>query len=115
MLHDPTGAEGAERSAATPRDGPRPPAFDYPSPAAVLADGRLSRSERLKVLERWVEHIADREIAAVEAPAAAVAPVDEALLRDVSAALTEVEDNAPPAPNIVARVWQALTRHPAAD
>ncbi len=113
MLHShPIGAEAAERSEPASRDVARPPAFAYPSPAAVLADGRLSRSERLRVLERWVEDIVDREIAAVEAPAAAEAsPADAALLRDVSAAITAVEDSAPAPHGIVARVWQALKRN----
>lgn len=93
----------------------RPPIADYPTPAAVLADGRLSRSERLRVLDAWVQAIIDRDIAARESAAVVTFPVcnhaDDALLREVTEAITVVETSAAPAPVFsFARLWQRLKR-----
>jgi hypothetical protein len=89
----------------------RPPMADYPTPAAVLADGRLSRSERLRVLDAWTRDIVDREIAAresgkSESPAARIA--DEILLRAVCEAVTEVEATPTVPSNLLARAWRIL-------
>ncbi|KPF64161.1 hypothetical protein IP88_13930 [alpha proteobacterium AAP81b] len=90
--------------------GGRAPIVDYPSPAAVLADGRLSRSERLRVLDAWVRDIADRDIAANEATSDAPPAADEKLLRDVNAAIAAVEATPTVPANLFGRIWQILAR-----
>ncbi len=108
------GADLATREPAMARPI-RPPIANYPTPAAVLADGRLSRAERLRVLDAWVQAIIDRDIAARESAGAVAQPVcghaDDALLREVTEAITVVESSEPPAPAFsLARLWQRLKR-----
>ncbi len=91
----------------------RPRIADYASPAAVLADGRLTRSERLRMLDDWVQAIVDREIEAREngttvEPAAAAA--GDRLLGEITEAVRAIEASAPLPSNLVARAWQVLHR-----
>lgn len=99
-------------AAQTPGSGYRiaPPLAGYPTPAAVLADGRLSRSERLRVLDAWVLEIADRDIVTTERGAGLPDGADTTLLREVNDAIAEVEATPPVPANLIGRIWQILIK-----
>lgn len=87
-----------------------PPLARYPTPAAVLADGRLSRSERLRVLDAWVQEIADRDIVTTERGDGLPGDGETRLLREVNDAIAEVEATPQVPANLIGRIWHILIK-----
>lgn len=93
------------------------PAAFYPTPKAIVVDGRLSRRQRLLLLEEWAQGIVDRDIA-VAAPdsdggAANIDggdPPDPRVLAEVTASIDAVEASMAPPSGLLERFWRRMTQ-----
>jgi hypothetical protein len=69
------------------------PAAYYPDPAAIAADTTLSKAQKQRFLNEWAHDLADRQVADSEgmAPGDGTSSTDAALLKQVNAAIEQVE------------------------
>lgn len=70
------------------------PASYYPDPRAIVVDATLSKAQKQRFLTEWMQDLSQRQIADGEGMApddSSTAAVDAALLKQVNAAIADVE------------------------
>lgn len=89
------------------------PAAYYPEPQAIVADTTLSKAQKQRFLSEWMQDLSQRQSADSEGMApddSSTAAVDAALLKQVNAALADVEEQEPGADDVstLRTVWKRL-------
>jgi len=90
------------------------PGAYYGDPSAIAADDTLTREQKLRFLREWAQDLADRQMADSEGMAperVGAVEADAALVKQVSAAITQAEEQADDAsaPAAPRTLWERIT------